>query len=240
MANVNCPACRRSVDVEAEYRDWTVECPFCGHRFVPSNVSDVWDNPPPANAPVNDVADVEVLEYDERPRRKRRKRDYDREDREDLEDASIMVHNPGLSLEIVGWLSGLLFGVLCFFLVWYGLAVQKNPALANNDPPELILGVGIACGIIGLPYMLILIIGGRNLRSLGSETWAKTAAITATASILLICLVGICAIIPIGFGVWALTTLNNPLVRRGFVLNARERTSRYDARDTRDYDTDYR
>ena len=38
MATVKCPACDRSVEVEDDYRDWTVRCPHCEGEFVPSEV----------------------------------------------------------------------------------------------------------------------------------------------------------------------------------------------------------
>ena len=38
MAAVKCPSCNRQLEVEAEYRDWTVRCPHCEHEFVPNDV----------------------------------------------------------------------------------------------------------------------------------------------------------------------------------------------------------
>jgi hypothetical protein len=226
MATVACPSCERALEVEDEYRDWKVRCPHCAATFVPSEVA-------PAGTPTDDgerprrrARDDDYDDRDEdddRPRR-RRLRDDDEDDEDDRyyrrrPDPAVLVHGPGLALEICGWCSLVMAGLTFVILVLMAVAVMNNPPPNRNgadDPPEVFLAIGLVSGALGVPYSLVLVVGGRKMRSLSSRGWAMAAAVVATTSFIMVCLVGVCAGVVGGFGIWALTTLNNPAVQRAF------------------------
>ena len=219
MATVRCPSCDQALEVEDEYRDWTVRCPHCGAEFVPDATvaakSKAADEPRPR--PRRTYRD-ERDDYDERPARRRRARrddDDDYDDDYDPEDARRLVANPAAWLEIVGWLGVLLTIAGGGLLIAIGMANNNN-----NNPNAAADAAGMifaaAClGVLGIPYSVAIAIGGRKMRNLSSRPWAMTAAILAVASFAMF---GLCGLLHTGIGVWALVTLDNPAVRAAFGL----------------------
>ena len=221
MPTVSCPSCGRALEVDDAYRDWTVRCPHCATEFVPADVA-----PAPYEA---DDRDDDY--YDDRPRRRRR-RDPDR-DAWEREEAIRRVHGPGTWLEICGWLGGLLLAGGAVLRIGAAVVLANNPP--PNAPPnqiaELVFG-GVMSGLGALPYTVVMVVGGRKMRALSGYGWAMTASVVAISSFFLCPCVCVCAFPPVGFGIWGVVTLSNPLVRRAFEDRARE----YRAPARRDWD----
>jgi hypothetical protein len=207
MATVKCPACDRSVEVDDAYRDWTVRCPHCEAEFVPDDVA--------------------------RPSARRRPRDDEDDDDEPYgaasgarEEALQLVSAPAAWLEVCGWLGALAsVGIAALYI---GLAVMAanmpNPN-PNDDSTVMLVLFGCYSGVVGLPYNVALAIGARKMRTLSSRQWALAAAILSVASFSVF---SCCGLIHTGIGVWALITLEKPVVREAFGLPVRRRRRRRD------------
>ena len=74
-------------------------------------------------------------------------------------------------------------------------------------------------GLLGLPFALVLIIGGRKMRELSSLGWALTASVVAGGSFVFFYVACVCVLLPMVFGVWGVVALSNPMVRRAFEMN---------------------
>jgi hypothetical protein len=202
MATVKCPACDRSVEVEDAYFDWTVQCPHCEAEFVPDDVA--------------------------RASARRRPRDDDFDDEPSggasgaREEALQLVSAPALWLEICGWLGVLgSVGIAALCLVLAVEIANNPPPNANqNDESELFVFLGCCAGVLGLPYNVALVISARKMRNLSSRGWALAAAILGVAAF---SVVGCYGLIHTGIGVWALVTLEKPVVREAFGLRVRRR-----------------
>lgn len=193
MATFPCPSCARPLEADEEYRDWTVRCPHCAAEFVPEEA---------APAAFHHTAD-----------------DPDAAARE-LAEAQARAFGPGICIELCGWCFGFMIEVGAFFRMMIALAEMNNPALRKpNDSPELALVMSIMLGMIGLPYSLLLIIGGRKMRELSSISWALVASIAAVGSFAFFYVLCICAFVPTLFGVWGLVALGNTGVRHAFAAN---------------------
>ncbi len=153
---------------------------------------------------------------DDRPRRRR---DPERDEWE-REEAIHLVHGPGTWLEICGWVGGLLLAGGAVLRIALAGAVANNPNPQPGQVETLIFG-GVVSGLLALPYTIVLVVGGRKMRALSSFGWAMTASVVAIASFVLLCCILICALVPVGFGIWGVVVLSNPLVRRGFETAAR-------------------
>lgn len=203
MPTVNCPSCGRVLEVDDTYCDWTVRCPHCATEFVPAEVAPELTDRNRRDDGGNSL----------RPRRRRH--DPDREEWERRE-AVALVHGPGTWLEVCGWLGGLLLAGGGLVRIAYGAAI------GNNAPPgeaEGAIAGGVVSALLALPYTIVMVVGGRKMRALSSFGWAMTASVAGIASFFLLCCVCVCAFFPVGFGIWGLVVLNNPLVRRAFEQN---------------------
>jgi hypothetical protein len=194
MATFSCPSCARPLEAESTYRDWTVRCPHCAAEFVPEEVARAaFDTPPPS--------------------------DPGAEERERME-IRARVFGPGVCLELCGWLGGFLVELSAFAHVIVALAQLNNPNGRNpNNPPELMLVLGLLSGLLGVPFALVLIVGGRKMRELSSLPWALSASVAALGSFVFLYVVCVCALIPPALGLWSLLALSNPTVRRAFEEN---------------------
>jgi hypothetical protein len=178
--------------------------------------------------------------------RRRRRRAYDDYDDEpDFEAAREKVSSPGLCLEFVGWGGAVLFlalAILCFVVGaeqqdriqqnqnqnqnWNQKRNQNqnwnnpNQQGANQNDGIGLMIVGGCVGVFGLPVSIIMAIGGRKMRNLTSYNWAMTASILGIASIVLF---GLCSVLHIGAGIWALTALTDRNVQECFKLGRRGR-----------------
>ncbi len=204
--SVPCPGCREPLDVDDEYRAWKVRCPRCGTEFVP-------DGARPDERPSRRPRDAEdEFEFDARPRRRRRRR-YDRDD---FDDARADVYAPAVCLEALGWL-GMLGSVCCAGFMALAGAMANQPGGPKNDDGPLLIVIGIVMGVMGLPFSLVLTIGGRALRRLTSRGWAMTAAAAGIGGFVLF---GLFGVPHLGAGIWALVVLNKPHVREAFDYQA--------------------
>lgn len=192
MATFPCPSCALPLEAEDTYRDWTVRCPHCATEFVPE-----------AAAPAAFGEHAAPATPEDRAR--------------ELEEARQRAFGPGMCLELSGWMFGFIAEVGALFRTLSGLIELNNPALQQaNDPPELKIVTGIMSGLLGLPYALVLIVGGRKMRELSGRRWATAASLTAVCSFVLFFVLCVCSAFPMGFGVWGLLVLHNPAVRRAF------------------------
>jgi hypothetical protein len=229
MATVSCPSCGRALEVEDEYRDWTVRCPHCEHEFVPSEVASTGlmdDEPAPSRRRRRRDDDYEDDYEEDRPRRRRRQRYDDDYDRDTRDEAATLVAAPSMWLEICGWGGALVSIGGAILLIALGAELINNPPRnrnANDDPGEMFVVMGFCLGILGLPYSMAMAIGARKMRNLTGRGWAMTAAILGVASIALFGLLGI---IQTAIGIWALVALNNPIVIQAFNDNDRYRSRR--------------
>jgi hypothetical protein len=194
MATFPCPSCARPLEAEDTYRDWTVRCPHCAAEFVPEQAA-------------RGAFDARRADPDGAAR--------------DRDEARLRVFGPGLCLELCGWLFGFLIEVGAFVRVIDALVLLNNPNRRNpNGPPELMLALGLTFGFLGLPYALVLIVGGRKMRALDGRGWAVAASLGALGSFLLLYVLCACAFVPMLFGVWGLVALNAPVVRRAYAAAA--------------------
>jgi hypothetical protein len=122
-----------------------------------------------------------------------------------------LARGPGLALELCGWITLGLFGLAYLFVA------AAATADGNADAGGL-LCFGCRAGVFVLPYSLAVALGGRHMRRLSSRGWAMAA-------------IPICfGVIHGALGVWALVTLEKPLVRRAFDLPDRNRRRWSDGR----------
>jgi hypothetical protein len=209
----NCPSCGETLDVDDDYRGWTVRCPSCRHEFV--------------------------AETDEPPRPRRRSRSgyggrRSRYDEPDVEAARTKVSAPATFLEVVGWGSVALCVLIGLILILAGMEAQGRPQRqrqpGNNDDPVFFFVMATCLGGFGIPYSIIMAIGARKMRNLSSRGWAMTAAVLGVAAIVIF---GLFGVFHIAAGVWALVALSDPNVTRSFGYRHRryERDDEYDEYD---------
>jgi hypothetical protein len=213
--NVECPACGDGLEVDEEYRGWTVRCPSCRHEFVAAS--------------------------DEPPRRgrsgRRRPRDEEPDDDEVIDDARAAVASPAAWLRVYGMLQvvGGFLGIL--------LAGAMLVMVGNNPPPgrrpgqnadEVMVNIVLVgfCSVFAIVVGAVTTLGAGRMARLESHGWGMTAAVLSLGSILY-CTCGLFVGIPIG--IWALVVLNKAEVTDGFRLVARGRYRRR-ARDDEDED----
>src|SRR5262245_51397419 len=189
MATVSCPSCGRALEVDSEYRDWTVRCPHCDHEFVPSEVASAGltmeSAPEPRRSRRSDEDDAyerpsrrrdgyDDDDYD-RPRRRRRRDDDDDGDYYTQRDAANMVAAPALWLAICGWVGAILTVGICIVLMAMGTEQMNNPQRnrgPDDDPGEMLVFMGCCLGILGVPYSVAMGIGAQKMRNLSSRGWA--------------------------------------------------------------------
>ncbi len=237
MATVRCPSCDQALEVLEAYRDWTVRCPHCETEFVPDAVGTEARRPPPRSRPPREEPDDRYGARDER-----RDRDDDRydddddddddDDRYDREEALRIVGPPAMWLEIVSWLSILLAIVLFGLCMLLAVAMDNNNPNGNNDEDALVwIFAGFCTSVLLVPYSVVMAIGARKMRTLSSRGWALAACIMGIGAFVLF---GVCGLVQAGVGIWALVTLENPVVRDAFGVGYRRRRRR--VRRRRDWD----
>lgn len=220
MPTVSCPSCGRALEVDPTYRDWTVRCPHCATEFVPAEASPAAFE---ADArPRRERYDPPDGGYDRPPRRARPRRDDPRRPERDREYAAEAVYAPGLWLELCGWVGAVVLMGGAVFWVLMAAEMKNNPNVngnANGDDevgPMLFAVVSAVCAI---PYAVVMIVGGRKMRNLSGYGWALTACIVGVSSVVLMCNACVFALVPVVFGIWGVSVLNNPAVQRAFEAN---------------------
>ena len=69
---------------------------------------------------------------------------------------------PAVCLEALGWL-GMLGSVCCAGLLALVGAAGNQPGGPKNDDAVVLIVLGVVLGVLGLPYSLVLTIGGVSL-----------------------------------------------------------------------------
>lgn len=157
------------------------------------------------------------LDRDDRPRRRMpddwqpRRRNYD-DSRDDYDENYGYVNPrekvlaPGLALVILGWI-GTFFSVLAMGgAVWFGF---------EGPPPDahIVAIVYLVVGLLMLASSIVFILAGNRMRQCRNWGLALAGAIVAMSSIVLL---GLCSVVIMPFGIWALVVLLNADVKREF------------------------
>ena len=158
-------------------------------------------------------------DYDDRPRRRRR-HDFDDgprwgDERDDYDDRPAgenrpedRVRAPGTAMAVAGWVGIALTLVTLALILVFGL---------ENPPPhdELVVNlvVGAVLGSISVVYFAVIAAGGHRMRQCRGYGLAMTAAVLAIASVTVL---GVCSVVTLPFGIWAVVVLSQADVRRAF------------------------
>ncbi|HVK11653.1 MAG TPA: hypothetical protein VM597_22975 [Gemmataceae bacterium] len=197
MPLVRCPECDADLDVADEDLGQPMACGACGAEFTARA----------DRRPRRDDRDEDF----ERPRRRRRQRWVVTE--ADVEDARRIVAAPAQGLILTGWISA----VLCLLGGIASLAIgfvnlDDNDAATRDDAPGLLaLGAGLV--VLGVPYCVLIAIGGHRMKRLDGVVWVYTAAALGIA---MVALCGPCVPITwagVGVGIWAIVAVNKTVVK---------------------------
>ncbi len=167
-------------------------------------------------------------EWDDERRTRRAGSRYD--DREDYDDAReyggtreaalAKVGPPAVCLVVVSLLSL----VIALIGAVAGMVMFQNPGPGKTEEDGVI--VAVVCALY-IPYSAVMLAGAVRMKALRGYGLAMTAAIMAVANIACF---GVCGLLSVGFGIWALVAMQDANVKRQF------RRTRGPARD---YDDEY-
>jgi hypothetical protein len=96
-------------------------------------------------------------------------------------------------------------------------AAANQPGGPKNDDAVVLIVLGVVMGVLGLPYSLLLTIGGRALRRLTNRGWAMAAAAAGIGGFVLF---GLFGLPHLGAGIWALVVANKANVKDAFDYQA--------------------
>jgi len=120
------------------------------------------------------------------------------------------VNGPGIALMVVGALA-ILYALVSVPLNIVNFA--HNPALQENNFPLPVLYGAIGFGaLIFLIVGVLIIVGGMKMRAMQSYGLAMAAAILAMVP----CCDGMCCIVGLPIGIWALVVLMDQQVKQSF------------------------
>jgi hypothetical protein len=183
--------------------------------------------------------DRDDRDRDERGRDDRDRGDRDRydDDAEDIRIATSKVKPPAICLLVVGIISVvmILVSVVSYFTYLpkqFADQRAQMEATNSNNPQQkqamidfmdgyekfVYAVTPVQWGLIAITSLLV-IVGSLKMMSLSSAGWGKAASIIAMLPI-----VSGCCLLGLPFGIWALTVLANPEVKRGFAAKARARS----------------
>jgi hypothetical protein len=132
----------------------------------------------------------------------------------DIDEAERLVQGPATGLTVTAGL-GIAVAALNFGLVALQLAggLGPGPGAPGAPPGQAFVDTisGAAGGLVGLATSAVILVGASRMKKLQSHSFGVVAAVIA----LLPC-VSPCCIVGLPIGIWALTTLNNPVVKDAF------------------------
>ena len=188
MPIVTCPKCRATLDLNAEYLGKEVECGQCHDPFVVSAEK-------PARSKRRVRRDSSWDDFDDDP-------DYY------FSEAKQLVRGPGLGLMIANCLSLVMIVLTMSFMIF----IMANGRMFGGGPLPGVMWMMIAFwsvfGMLGVTRLLLGFLGGRALMGLKSNRMAMTGAIASVVP-----MDGFLSVMYIPFGIWALVTLQKPVVK---------------------------
>lgn len=209
-----CPGCRAKLTVASSDLGLDVECPYC------KSVYRAMASGPSATAPVSQRPSrrrfEDEMEDDEDLRRDRDEDDEDRPRRRRSSRASALevVSGPAICLMVLGML-GLLYAVANLALNLAGVNDQQLKQLQNQNQNNPGFNAGLQIGyVIGvaLPGLwgTVVLLAGINLKRLKMlpSVWVGTIFSMLPCNP--------CCLLGIPFGIWTMTVLNRPDVKRAF------------------------
>jgi hypothetical protein len=172
--------------------------------------------------------DADRRDWDDRPRRRLDDDDdddYDRprrrrfgDDRDDYDeqygyaDPRRKVVGPAVGLIVVGILGLLMSLAMIVGGIVLFVEFTQNPQAANPDD-EVMAVLLVISGFISVVACAVIIAGGVRMRQCRNWGLALTAAIITLSSIVLF---GLCSVLIIPWGIWALVVLSNSDVKAAF------------------------
>jgi hypothetical protein len=216
MPAVRCPACREDISVNPADLGYRVACPLCGERFTPrepvgssslgesdAGVEDVRADDPAIERPALERRHEEDVDDFDRPSRRRQPTT--------IEDAEQIVAWPASGLI---W-TGIAGSVLCLVV---GTAVALFGVVMLNDPQGkggawMMIAMGAGGGVGGVPYFLVLFLGGRQLRRLNGTVLVYVAAFLGIATIFWCGILWPTTWAAVTFGIWAIVVVNRAEVK---------------------------
>jgi len=177
---ITCPSCKKTLQIPEQYFEQTVQCPQCGHQFVPISTS-VTASPKPTAAPEPAASSAPKKRWDEPddppPRPRRFDDDYD--DDYDIGPArrirsNLPPHRGGLimALGLVSLIGGWLFclPIVVGPVAWILAQIDLRAIRAGEMDPtgESMVRTGQVCGIISTVILVggILVIAALSLLTL--------------------------------------------------------------------------
>jgi hypothetical protein len=195
MALVRCPECDADLEVADEDLGEPMACGACGASFT-------------ARADRRRPRYDEDDDYDRRRRRRRWQVTA-----ADVEDARRAVAAPAQGLILTGWISAVLCLLGGIAFVAFGFVnLESDDAATRDDAPGLI-AVGGGLVVVGIPYCVLIAVGGHRMKRLDGTVWVYTSAVLGIATI---ALCGPCVPITwagVGVGIWAIVAVNKTVVK---------------------------
>ncbi len=127
--------------------------------------------------------------------------------------AASRVSAPATALIVVGSLQ-LALQVLSTILNLMSIGGVFGPPGPQRDMPPIVFTGGFVIGtaVVSIAVSILIIVGALKMKRLESYAWAMTSAILAVIP----CFSGICCLLELPFGIWALVVINDRSVRAAF------------------------
>ncbi len=212
MPVARCPHCDSPVTIDEADLGYDVECPNCRAVFATGD-------PPAVRRSARPRSGDDLDDGDGDPRRRR-------DEPEDLiDEARRAVLIPGI---LVAGVSIIGIGLAAFELVMIAvLGLQQVQQMAQipglpagpPPPPEVFVGARV----VAVVWESVILAGAFCMIRGKAYNFARTAMIMR-----LVPCIGLCCVLGLPFGIWALVTLIRPDVREGFDLAARRRGGSWD------------
>jgi predicted Zn finger-like uncharacterized protein len=218
MPRVTCPECQGIAEVSDDDLGENVYCPSCGEVFVAETPTVGRARRQEASSSrsqrYRDDDDDTDSDFEDRPHRRRRRAPGSAEEREDiLDDARRAVFLPAI-FSIIACIIGILYHIADAVIIWMEPQIlQQNPLGGGNMPIEMYMGFRA----FSILWEVLILIGSVCMMKLKSRQFAL-----ATMVMHIIPCAGVCCLIGLPVGVWALVTLQRADVTEGFTLIERD------------------